>query len=68
MQTKMHTLDYRCDMTYNTREANTLYSIMTTNTGLVPLVAKQEWWHFELSKDPLQFPCVKEYIFANYKI
>ena len=68
MQTKMHTLDYRCDMTYNNNYANTLYSIMTTNTGLVPLVAKQEWWHFELTKDPLQFPCVKEYIFANYKI
>lgn len=68
MQTKMHTLDYRCDMTYNDAEAKTLYAIMTSGTGLIPLVAKQEWWHFELSKDSVKFPCVKDYVYANYKI
>lgn len=68
MQTKMHTLDYRCDMTYNGTEAKALYDIMTTGTGLIPLVAKQEWWHFELSKDSVKFPCVKEYVYANYQI
>lgn len=68
MQTKMHTLDYRCDMTYNNKAANELYSIMTTGTGLVPLKAKQEWWHFELSSDVSKFPCIKNYGFANYKI
>lgn len=68
MQTKMHTLDYRCDMTYNTKEAKTLYSIMTAGTRLVPLVAKQEWWHFELGKDIADFPCIKDYVFANYKL
>ncbi len=68
MQTKMHTLDYRCDMTYNGEGAKVLYAIMTEGTGLVPLVAKQEWWHFELDKDPAMFPCIKDYVFANYKI
>lgn len=68
MQTKMHTLDYRCDMTYNTSDAKILYDIMTNGTGMIPLVAKQEWWHFELSKDSTKFPCVKDYVYANYKI
>lgn len=68
MQTKMHTLDYRCDMTYNNGEAKLLYSIMTTDTGLVPLRSKQEWWHFELNGDIAQFPCVKDYVYANYQI
>lgn len=68
MQTKMHTLDYRCDMTYNNSEAKLLSDIMTKNTGLVPLRAKQEWWHFELNGDIAVFPCVKEYVYANYKI
>ena len=68
MQTKMHTLDYRCDMTYNGKEAKLLYEIMTKNTKLVPLVAKQEWWHFQLNSDVDSFPCFKDYVFANYKI
>ncbi len=69
MQTKMHTLDYRCDMTYNTKEAGDLYNIMTTGTGLAPLVAKQEWWHFELGRENISlFPLIKDYIYANYKI
>lgn len=68
MQTKMHTLDYRCDMTYNNSEAKLLSTIMTKNTGLVPLRAKQEWWHFELNGDIAVFPCIKEYVYANYQI
>ena len=68
MQTKMHTLDFRGNMDYNTEEANKLYSIMTEGTGLIPLRGKQEWWHFELNKNVEDFPCIQSYVFADYEI
>ena len=68
MQTKMHTLDFRGNMDYNTEEANKLYSIMTEGTGLIPLRGKQEWWHFELNKNVEDFPCIKNYVFADYEV
>lgn len=68
MQTKMHTLDYRCNMSFNTESANLLATIMETNTGLVPLKGKQEWWHFELGSDSGRYPCINQYIFTDYEI
>ena len=68
MQTKMHALDYRGNMEYNNDNANALYDIMTTGTGLVPLRRKQEWWHFELGKEEADFPCIKKYVFADYEL
>ncbi len=68
MQTKMHTLDFRANMRYNTSEANLLKIIMMTNTGLVALRGKQEWWHFELSTDVSKYPGVNKYIFSDYGI
>jgi D-alanyl-D-alanine dipeptidase len=68
MQTKMHTLDYRGNMDYNTEAADLLYDIMTEGTGLIPLRGRQEWWHFELNKNTEDFPCVSKYVFADYGI
>ena len=68
MQTKMHALDYRSNMDYNTEEAKLLYSIMTEGTGLIPLRRQQEWWHFELNKNVEDFPCITQYVFADYEL
>jgi len=68
MQTKMHTLDFRANMRYNTKEANALKTIMMTDTGLVCLRGKQEWWHFELSTDTSKYPGISKYVFADYEI
>ncbi len=68
MQTKMHTLDYRCNMAFNTDDANLLNTIMTTGTDLIPLRGKQEWWHFEMSGDSAKYPCWDKYIFADYEL
>ena len=68
MQTKMHTLDFRGNMDYNTEAATQLYEIMTEGTGLIPLRGRQEWWHFELNKNIEDFPCIKDYVFADYTL
>ena len=68
MQTKMHALDYRASMQYNTESADLLYSIMTEGTGFVPLRRQQEWWHFELNKNEEDFPCIKQYVYADYEL
>ncbi len=49
MQTKMHTLDFRCNMAYNTWEADRLTDIRAGHEAtLVYLGLRQEWWHFQL--------------------
>ena len=68
MQSKMHTLDFRCNMSYNNDNANLLYEIMTTGSGLQPLSNKAEWWHFELIMDAKLYPQIKTYIYADYEI
>ncbi len=68
MQTKMHTLDYRSHMNYNNECSNLLYKIMTTDTDLVCLRKKQEWWHFELAEDVRIFPFLDSYVYADYEI
>ena len=68
MQTKMHTLDFRCNMSYNNDNANLLYGIMTEGSGLQPLSNKAEWWHFELIMDAKLYPQIKTYIYADYRI
>ena len=68
MQTKMHTLDFRCNMSFNNENANLLSTIMMTDTGLVPLKGKQEWWHFELDTDESRYPCINQYTFTDYEI
>ncbi len=68
MQTKIHTLDFRSNMAYNNDNADLLYDIMMTDTDLEPLASGSEWWHFQLIRDTSIFPCVNNYIYANYKI
>ena len=67
MQTKMHTLDYRCNMEYNTWEANLLSDIMTTHgSNLEYLNDKQEWWHFQLKTDRTDlYPLITEYGYSD---
>lgn len=68
MQTMMHTLDFRSNMAYNNSNSKLLYDIMTNGTGLVPLKGKQEWWHFELDKNPKLFPLYEDYIPVDFEI
>ena len=68
MQSKIHTLDFRCNMVYNNDNADLLYNIMMTGTGLQPLSNKAEWWHFELKRDLTLYPQIGTYIFADYEI
>ncbi len=68
MQTKMHTLDFRCNMLYNNDNAKLLYEIMTTETFLEPLSSRAEWWHFQLKNNAAIFPQINTYIYADYAI
>ena len=68
MQTKMHTLDFRCNMLYNNDAANLLYEIMMTGTHLTPLASKAEWWHFQMERNETVFPQITTYIFVDYEI
>ncbi len=62
-QTKMHTLDYRCNMFYNTWEADLLTDIMTGHgSNLNYLGLRQEWWHFQLNTNRKDlYPYIESY-------
>lgn len=69
MQTKMHTLDFRCNMYYNTWEADLLTDIMIGHgSNLEYLAARQEWWHFQLRNDRKDlYPLVESYGYEDFK-
>lgn len=68
MQTKMHTLDYRCNVYYNNDNAKLLADIMLEKTNLIPIAGKQEWWHFELPIREDLYPQINNYKYVDYKI
>ena len=67
MQTKMHTLDFRCNMETNTWEANLLIDVMTGHgSNLEYLRDRQEWWHFQLNTSMTDlYPLVDQYGYAD---
>jgi len=68
MQTKMHTLDFRCNMFYNTWEADLLTDIMIGHgSHLEYLTYRQEWWHFQLRNDRKDlYPLVETYGYEDF--
>ncbi len=68
MQTKMHTLDFRCNMAYNTWEADLLTDIMIGhNSHLEYLGLRQEWWHFQLKNSRKDlYPLVETYGYEDF--
>ncbi len=69
MQTKMHTLDFRCNMFYNTWEADLLTDIMIGHgSHLEYLTYRQEWWHFELRNNRKDlYPLVESYGYEDFE-
>lgn len=69
MQTKMHTLDFRCNMTYNTWEADLLTDIMIGHDShLEYLGLRQEWWHFQLKNSRKDlYPLVETYGYEDFE-
>lgn len=69
MQTKMHTLDFRCNMFYNTWEADLLTDIMIGHDShLEYLTYRQEWWHFELRNNRKDlYPLVEAYGYEDFE-
>ena len=67
MQTKMHTLDFRCNMEYNTWAADLLIDIMTAHgSNLEYLRDKQEWWHFQLQTELTGlYPLIDQYGYSD---
>ena len=67
MQTKMHTLDFRCNMEYNTWAADLLIDIMTSHgSNLEYLRDKQEWWHFQLQTELTGlYPLIDQYGYSD---
>lgn len=68
MQTKMHTLDFRCNMTYNTWEADLLTDIMIGHDShLEYLGNRQEWWHFQLRNNRTDlYPMISYYGYESF--
>lgn len=68
MQTKMHTLDFRCNMAYNTWEADLLTDIMIGHDShLEYLGLRQEWWHFQLKNSRKDlYPLVETYGYEDF--
>lgn len=68
MQTKMHTLDFRCNMQYNTWEADLLTDIMVGHgSRLQYLSHRQEWWHFQLNSNLTEaYPLIDQYDYVDF--
>lgn len=68
MQTKMHTLDFRCNMQYNTWEADLLTDIMIGHgSHLEYLSYRQEWWHFQLNTNLTNlYPLIDKYDYVDF--
>lgn len=68
MQTKMHTLDFRCNMQYNTWEADLLTDIMIGHgSHLEYLSYRQEWWHFQLNSNLTDlYPLIDKYDYVDF--
>lgn len=68
MQTKMHTLDYRCNMHYNNWQADLLTDIMIGHgSHLEYLAVRSEWWHFQLKTERKDlYPLVGEYTYMDF--
>lgn len=68
MQSKMHTLDYRCNMHYNTWQADLLTDIMIGHgSHLEYLAVRSEWWHFQLKTDRKDlYPLIDEYKYMDF--
>lgn len=68
MQTKMHTLDFRCNMQYNTWEADLLTDIMIGHgSHLEYLSYRQEWWHFQLKTERTDlYPLIDQYDYVDF--
>lgn len=69
MQTKMHTLDFRCNMYYNTWEADLLTDVMLGHgSHLEYLTYRQEWWHFQLRNNRKDlYPYVETYGYEDFE-
>ena len=68
MQTKMHTLDFRCNMHYNTWEADLLSDIMMGHgSNLECLGVRSEWWHFQLKNNRKDlYPLIDSYGYNDF--
>lgn len=68
MQTKMHTLDFRCNMYYNTWEADLLSDIMMGHgSNLECLKVRSEWWHFQMKNDRTDiYPLFDKYEYNDF--
>lgn len=68
MQTKMHTLDYRCNMAYNNWEADLLTDIMIGHgSHLEYLAVRSEWWHFQLKTERTDlYTMIDKYPYADF--
>lgn len=68
MQTKMHTLDFRCNMCYNNWQADLLTDIMIGHgSNLEYLAVRSEWWHFQLKTDRTDlYPLISEYKYMDF--
>lgn len=67
VQTKMHTLDFRCNMQFNTWEADLLTDIMIGHgSNLEYLSIRSEWWHFQLKNDRTDlYPLISLYGYSD---
>lgn len=63
MQTKMHTLDFRCNMLFNNWQADLLSDIMMGHgSNLECLSVRSEWWHFQMKNSRTDiYPYIGEY-------
>lgn len=63
MQTKMHTLDFRCNMLLNNWQADLLSDIMMGHgSNLECLSVRSEWWHFQMNNKRTDiYPYIGEY-------
>lgn len=68
MQTKMHTLDFRCNMHYNNWQADLLTDIMIGHgSNLEYLKVRSEWWHFQLKSDRKDlYPLIGDYTYMDF--
>lgn len=68
MQSKMHTLDFRCNMSYNNWQADLLTDIMIGHgSNLEYLKVRSEWWHFQLVTDRKDlYPLIDDYNYMDF--
>ncbi len=68
MPTKMHTLDFRCNMQMNNWQADLLTCIMIGHgSNLAYLPNRNEWWHFQLQRNKTDiYPLANQFTYMDF--